>query len=63
MIEVIQQQEKVGAVLNLIHINRRGVLGAVKVKGCDHKMVEFRILKRENIKSQNIQAQLKWCCQ
>lgn len=50
-----------GAVLNLIHTNRKGFLGAVKVKDSDHKIVEFRILRRENIKGQNVQGQLKWC--
>lgn len=58
---MIQQQGKVGVVLNLKWVYRKGILGAVKVKGT-HKMVEFKILRRGDIKGQNIQGQLKWCC-
>lgn len=47
--------------LNLTYSNRKGFLGAVKVKGSDHK-AEIRFLRRGSIKGQNIQGQLEWCC-
>lgn len=49
-----------GAVLYPKHTNRKGLLRMVK--GSHHRMVEFKILRRGNIKGQNSQGQLKWCC-